>query len=161
MISFQAASRVVLGSPSVPSSKADEVCIKTIGTPHGLGRAVDQHGTVLDMPVHSRRNAKAANTFFRELLKGLDCGPRVIITDKLASDQVTHRTMLRSVEHRRSTYLHNRAQNSHQPTRPREGAMNRLTSPGHAHRFLSAFSGVSPHFRPRRHRLTQSSGVPR
>jgi hypothetical protein len=29
-----------------------------------------------------------------------------------------------------------------------------LTSaPGHAQRFLSAFSGISPHFRPRRHRL--------
>jgi putative transposase len=29
----------------------------------------------------------------------------------------------------------------------------RFTSPGHAQRFLSAFSGISPHFRPRRHRL--------
>ncbi|PZS22479.1 MAG: hypothetical protein DLM61_25915 [Pseudonocardiales bacterium] len=25
---------------------------------------------------------------------------------------------------------------------------------GHAQRFLSSFSGISPHFRPRRHRLT-------
>jgi putative transposase len=32
--------------------------------------------------------------------------------------------------------------------------MKRSTSPGHAQRFLSAFSGISPHFRPRRHRLT-------
>jgi hypothetical protein len=32
--------------------------------------------------------------------------------------------------------------------------MKRFTSPGHAQRFLSAFSGISPHFRPRRHRLT-------
>jgi hypothetical protein len=31
--------------------------------------------------------------------------------------------------------------------------MKRFTSPGHAQRFLSAFSGISPHFRPRRHRL--------
>jgi hypothetical protein len=29
-----------------------------------------------------------------------------------------------------------------------------LRLPGHAQRFLSAFSGISSHFRPRRHRLT-------
>jgi putative transposase len=32
--------------------------------------------------------------------------------------------------------------------------MKRFTSAGHAQRFLFAFSGISPHFRPRRHRLT-------
>jgi putative transposase len=57
------------------------------------------------------------------------------------------------VEHRQSKYLNNRAENSHQPTRQRERAMKRFTSPGHAQRFLSAFSGISPHFRPGRHRL--------
>ena len=31
--------------------------------------------------------------------------------------------------------------------------MKCFTSPGQQ-RFLSAFSGISPHFRPRRHRLT-------
>jgi putative transposase len=57
------------------------------------------------------------------------------------------------VEHRRSKYLNNRAENSHQPTRARERAMKRFTSAGHAQRFLSAFSGISPHFRTRRHLL--------
>ncbi|MCA1671015.1 MAG: DDE-type integrase/transposase/recombinase, partial [Actinobacteria bacterium] len=61
--------------------------------------------------------------------------------------------LLPSVEHRRSKYLNNRAENSHQPTRQRERAMKHFTSPGHAQRFLSAFSGISPHFRPRRHQL--------
>jgi putative transposase len=42
---------------------------------------------------------------------------------------------------------------SHQPTRQRERAMKRFSSPGYAQRSLSAFSGISPHFRPRRHRL--------
>jgi hypothetical protein len=32
--------------------------------------------------------------------------------------------------------------------------MKKFTSPGGAQRFLAAFSGISPHFRPRRHRLT-------
>lgn len=62
--------------------------------------------------------------------------------------------MLASVEHRRSKYLTNRAENSHQPTRQRERAMKRFTSVAHAQRFLSAFSSISPHFRPGRYRLT-------
>jgi len=58
-----------------------------------------------------------------------------------------------SVEHRQSKYLNNRAENSHHPTRQRERAMKGFRSTGGAQRFLSAFSGVSPHFRPRRHLL--------
>jgi hypothetical protein len=38
------------------------------------------------------------------------------------------------VEHRRSTYLNNRAGNSHQPTRQRERAMKKFTSPDRAQR---------------------------
>ncbi|HEX8761685.1 MAG TPA: IS6 family transposase [Pseudonocardiaceae bacterium] len=131
----------------------DEVFIKINGKTHYLWRAVDQDGNVLDILVQSRRNAKAATRFFRKLLTGLRYVPRVLVTDKLASYPVAHRRLMRSVEHRRSKYLNNRAENSHQPTRQRERAMKRFTSPGHAQRFLSAFSGISPHFRPRRHRL--------
>jgi putative transposase len=131
----------------------DEVFIKINGKTHYLWRAVDQHGTVLDILVTSRRDTKAATRFFRKLLKGLRYVPRVLVTDKLASYGVTHRRLMRSVEHRRSKYLNNRAENSHQPTRQRERAMKRFTSPGHAQRFLAAFSGISPHFRPGRHRL--------
>jgi hypothetical protein len=56
-----------------------------------------------------------------------------------------------------STYFapgNNRAENSHQPTRQRERAMKRFKSSRHAQRFLSAFSGISAHFRPRRHLLS-------
>ena len=68
--------------------------------------------------------------------------------------QVAHRGLMLSVEHRRSRYLNNRAENSHQPTRQRERAMKRFKSSRHAQRFLSAFSGISAHFRPRRHLLS-------
>ena len=114
---------------------------------------MDQHGNILDILVTSRRDAKAATRFFRKLLTGLEYVPRVLITDKLGSYGVAHRRLTPSVEHRQSKYLNNRAENSHQPTRQRERAMKRFTSPGHAQRFLSAFSGISPHFRPDRHRL--------
>jgi len=73
------------------------------------------------------------------------------VTDKLASYGVAHRQLMGSVAHRQSRYLNNRAENSHQPTRQRERAMKRFKSVRHAQRFLSAFSGISAHFRPRRH----------
>src|SRR5271168_2490195 len=132
----------------------DEVFVKINGITHYLWRAVDQHGTVLDVLVQSRRNAKAAKRFFRKLLKGLRYLPRVLVTDKLASYGVAHRELMPSVTHRRSKYLNNRAENSHQPTRQRERAMKRFKSVRHAQRFLSAFSGISAHFRPRRHLLS-------
>ncbi len=132
----------------------DEVFLKINGTTHYLWRGVDQDGNVLDILVQSRRNAVAAKRFFRKLLKGLCYAPRVLITDKLASYGVAHRDMMPRVEHRRSRYLNNRAENSHQPTRQKEHAMKKFKSPGHAQRFLAAFSGISSHFRPRRHRLS-------
>ena len=45
--------------------------MKINGTIHYLWRAVDQHGNVLDVLVQSRRNAVAAQKFFRRLLTGL------------------------------------------------------------------------------------------
>ena len=132
----------------------DEVFITINGQRQYLWRSVDQHGNVLDILVTSRRNTKAAARFFRKLLKGLEYVPRVLITDKLASYGAARRRVLRSVEHCQSKYLNNRAENSHQPTRARERAMKKFTSAGHAQRFLSAFSGISPHFRPGRHRLS-------
>jgi putative transposase len=116
-------------------------------------RAVDQDGTVLDILVTSRRDAKASTRFFRKLLKGLAYVPRVLVTDKLGSYQAARRSVLASVEHRQSKYLNNRAENSHQPTRVRERAMKKFSSPGGAQRFLAAFSAISPHFRTRRHLL--------
>jgi putative transposase len=49
------------------------VFITINGKTHYLWRAVDQHGTVLDILVTSRRDAKAATRFFRKLFKGRCC----------------------------------------------------------------------------------------
>src|SRR6476646_5136974 len=132
----------------------DEVFLTINGRRHYLWRAVDQDGNVLDILVQPRRDAKAAKRFFRMLLTKQCRVPRVLVTDKLRSYAVAHRAVMPSVEHRQSRYLNNRAENSHQPTRQRERAMKRFRSARHAQRFLSAFSGISPHFRPRRHLLS-------
>jgi putative transposase len=79
---------------------------------------------------------------------------RVLVTDKLKSYGTAHRKLMPSVEHRSHKGLINRAENSHQPTRQREHAMKGFRSPGREQKFLSAFSQISPHFRPRRHLLS-------
>ncbi len=108
----------------------DEVFIKINGKIHYLWRAVDQHGNVLDILVQSRRNTTAAKMFFRRLLQGLEYVPRVVVTDKLTSYGAAHRIVMPSVEHRKSEYLNNRAENSHQPTRARERATDHVASLG-------------------------------
>ncbi|MGW3661011.1 IS6 family transposase [Streptomyces sp. NPDC005151] len=132
----------------------DEVFIKVNGELKYLWRAVDQDGNVLDILVQNRRDKAAARRFFRRLMKKARVVPRVIVTDKLRSYGAAHREVMPSVEHRSHKGLNNRAENSHQPTRQRERAMKGFRSAGGAQRFLSAFSGISPHFRPRRHLLT-------
>jgi putative transposase len=129
----------------------DEIFIKINGEQKYLWRAVDQDGNVLDILVQNRRDKAAARRFFRRLMKRTGAVPRVIVSGKLRSYKAAHREVMPSVEHRQSKYLNNQAENSHQPTRQRERAMKGFRSVGGAQRFLSAFSGISPHFRPRRH----------
>jgi putative transposase len=132
----------------------DEVFIRIQGELHYLWRAVDQDGIVLDILVQSRRDAGAAKRFFRRLLKGLRYVPRVLITDKLGSYSAAKRELLPDVDHRKSRYLNNRAENSHRPTRRRERQMQRFKSPSQAQCFLSAHAFIYGHFHPRRHRTT-------
>ncbi|MGW3658806.1 IS6 family transposase [Streptomyces sp. NPDC005151] len=132
----------------------DEVFVKINGELKYLWRAVDADGNVLDILVQGRRDKAAARRFFRTLLKKTCSVPRVVVTDKLRSYGAAHREVMPSVEHRSHKGLNNRAENSHRPTRQRERAMKGFRSVRGAHRFLSAFSGISPHFRPRRHLMT-------
>ncbi|MGW9121574.1 IS6 family transposase [Streptomyces sp. NPDC055663] len=132
----------------------DEVLIKINGEQKSLWRAVDADGTVLDILVQNRRDTAAARRFFRKLLKKTCSVPRVVVTDKLRSYGAAHRDVMPSAEHRSHKGLNNRAENRHQPTRQRERAMKGFRSTGGAQQFLAAFSGISPHFRPRRHLMT-------
>ncbi|MFF8619129.1 IS6 family transposase [Streptomyces sp. NPDC015350] len=132
----------------------DEVFVKINGERKYLWRAVDADGTVLDILVQGRRGKAAARRFFRRLLEGIGAVPRVIITDQLRSYHAAHPEVIPSVEHRPRKGLNNRAENSHQPTRQRARTMKGFRSTAGAQRFLSASSGIPPHFRPRRHLMT-------
>jgi putative transposase len=132
------------------------VVISIAGRKHWLWRAVDQHGTVLDILVQSRRNTKAATRFFRKLLKGLCYVPRVIVTEKLGSYGAAKREILPGVEHRQSRYLNNRCEVSHQPTRRQERHMRRFKSARQAQQFLATHTPIHNHFQLRRHHHSAS-----
>jgi putative transposase len=121
----------------------DEVVISIAGKKHWLWRAVDQAGFVLDVLVQTRRDKKAAKRLLRKLLKKQGRAPRVLITDKLKSYAAAKREIMPGVEHRQHKGLNNRAENSHQPTRPRERIMKRFNSPRQVQRFLSIHDQVA------------------
>ncbi|PWI05969.1 IS6 family transposase [Streptomyces sp. NWU339] len=132
----------------------DEVFVRINGVRQYRWRAVDADGTVPGLLVQGRRDAAAARRFFRKLLTKTCSVPRVIVTDQLRPCGTAHRELMPSVGHRSHRGLNNGAENSHRPTRQRERAMTGFRSAGGAQRFLAAFRGISPHVRPRRHRMT-------
>ena len=131
----------------------DELFVNIQGKRHYLWRAVDQDGDVIDILVQRYRNARAANRFFRILLKGQGTVPWRLVTDKLRSYSAAHREALPSVTHDTQQYANNRAEVSHQPTRQRERQMRRFKSPGQAQRFLAVHGVVQNLFRLGRHHL--------
>ena len=137
----------------------DEVFVKIGGKQVYLWRAVDEHGQVLDILVQEKRDADAAEYFFRQLLATVKEPPERIITDKLGSYSAAKAKMpeLQGVEHlqvRSSARLNNRVEQSHQPTRQRERRMQGFPTIDSAQRLLSTFSRVCNHFRLRRHLLS-------
>ena len=131
----------------------DEVFVTINGRRQYLWRAVDQDGDVIDILVQSRRNRRAAERFFRKLLKNQGKVPFRLVTDKLKSYSAALRTIMPSVNHDTERYANNRAEVSHQPTRQRERQMRRFKSPAQTQRFLSVHGLVLNLFRLARHRL--------
>ena len=117
----------------------DELFVNIRGEQHYLWRAVDQDGDVIDILVQARRDRRAAERFFRKLLKGQGHEPRRLVTDKLRSYAAAHRTIMPSV--------------SHEPTRQRERQMRRFKSSAQAQRFLSVHGITQNLFRVGRHLL--------
>ena len=135
----------------------DEVFIRINGQQQYLWRAVDQTGEVIDILVQSRRDQRAAERFFRRLLRVKGKEPFRIITDKLRSYSAAMRTILCGAAHSTERYANNRAEASHQPTRQRERQMRRFKSAGQAQRFLSLHGVVENLFRVARHLLSSTN----
>jgi putative transposase len=131
----------------------DELFVNIRGQQHYLWRAVDQDGDVIDILVQPRRDRRAADRFFRKLLKGQGREPRRMVTDKLRSYAAAHRAIMPSVTHDTSQYANNRAEVSHEATRQRERGMRRFKSVAQAQRFLSVHGVTQNLFRVGRHLL--------
>ncbi len=72
--------------PYIPDKwHLDEVVVTIKKQQYYLWRAVDAEGNVLDVLLQRQRDTKAAERFFRKLLKKQGFVPRVIVTDKLKS----------------------------------------------------------------------------
>ena len=103
----------------------DEVFVRINGETHYLWRAVDHEGEVLEVFATKRRDRRAALKLLKRTMKRYG-GPQVIVTDRLRSYGDAMKDM--GIEDRQlcGQWLNNRAENSHQPFRRREGAMARF-----------------------------------
>ena len=135
----------------------DEVFIRINGQQRYLWRAVDQDGDVIDILVLPHRNQRAAERFFRKLLRGQGSEPLRIITDQSRSYSAAMRSIFSNVTHSMERYANNRVEASHQPTRQRERQIRRFKSARQAQRFLSLHDAVRNLFRVGRHLLRSSN----
>lgn len=139
----------------------DKVFVTLRGEPYVLWRAVDEHGTELDILVQKRRDKAAAKRFFKRVLRSNPV-PRKIVTDQLRSYPAAKAEIpeLANVKHvfvKAAARLNNRAENSHQPTRERERRMRGFRDPEPTQKFLSTYGPIRQHFALKRHQLRASA----
>ena len=123
----------------------DEVFVKINGETHYLWRAVDHEGEVLESYVTKRRNRKAALKFLRKSMKRHG-RPEVLVTDKLRSYGAAMKVIGNANKQETGRWLNNRGENSHQPFRRRERAMQGFRSMGSLQKFVAAHASVHNHF---------------
>ena len=134
-----------------------EIYTKINGKMVYLWRAVDDEGTVLDVVVQKRRNAKAATRLLRKLLRNQGIKPTRIVTDRLGSYGAALKLLdlkrLQDVGGRKN----NRAECSHVPIRRRERKSQKFRSMQNAQKLLSAHGQIYNLFNYRRHLISRKS----
>ena len=128
----------------------DEVFVRINGETHYLWRAVDHEGEVLEVFVTKRRNRNAALRFLRKAMKRYG-RPEVIVTDRLRSYRAAMKVIGNAERQVTGRWLHNRAENSHQPFRRRERAMVKFRSAKSLQKFTSIHASVHNLFNQERH----------
>ena len=132
----------------------DEVYLKIDGRMVYLWRAVDAKGEVLDVLAQSKRAKRAALKLMRKLLRKYAVVPERLVTDDLRSHRAATLDLGIDHLHDRGRWKNNRAENSHQPTRPRERKMQRFKSARSAQKFLSTHAAVYNTLNVQRHLST-------
>jgi putative transposase len=134
----------------------DEVFVRINGETHYLWRAVDHEGKVLESYVTKRRDRKAALKFLRKSMKRHG-QPNVIVTDKLRSYGAAMKIIGNSGKQETGRWLNNRCENSHQPFRRRELAMQRFRLMRTLQKFASVHASIHNHFNQERHLYSRNN----
>jgi putative transposase len=142
--------RVQYGSYSNWRWHLDEVFVRINGVPHYLWRAVDHEGEVLEVYASKRRDRRAALRFLKRVMKRYG-RPKAIVTDRLKSYRAAMNVIGNGSVQECGRWLNNRAENSHQPFRRREGAMSRFRDIRSLQKFASAHASIFNHFNFDRH----------
>jgi transposase, IS6 family len=93
--------------------RVDETYTRVQGRWTYIYRAIDQDGQVIDAYFSTRRNAAAAETFFRRAIDETGVTPTRVTTDKAKCYPPALRAVLPDVEHRTSKYLNNGMERDH------------------------------------------------
>ena len=128
----------------------DEVFVKINGKLCYLWRAVDHEGEVLETVVTAKRDKAAALKFLKRIMKKYG-RPRSVVTDGLCSYPAAMKEIGNADRHKVGRRLNNRAENSHQPFRRRERAMQLFRSAKTLQKFSSVQAQVRNHFNQPRH----------
>jgi putative transposase len=128
----------------------DEVFVKINGETHYLWRAVDHEGEVLEVFATKRRDRKAALQFLKRAMKRYG-QPKVIVTDRLRSYRAAMNVIGNAADQECGRWLNNRAENSHQPFRKREGAMSKFRDLKTLQKFASIHASIHNLFNLDRH----------
>jgi len=128
----------------------DEVFVKINGATHYLWRAVDHEGEVLEVFATKRRDRRAALKFLKRTMKRYG-RPQSIVTDRLPSYGAAMKVIGIVERQLCRRWLNNRAENSHQPFRRREGAMAKFRDIKTLQKFTAAHASIYNHFNQDRH----------
>ena len=77
--------------------------------------------------------------------------PKVVVTDQLRSYRAAMNVIGNGADQEVGRWLNNRAENSHQPFRRREGAMSKFRDIKTLQKFSSAHASIHNHFNLDRH----------
>ena len=105
----------------------DEAFVKVNGKLCYLWRAVDHEGEVLEAVVTAKRDKAAALKFLKRIMKKYG-RPLSVVTDGLCSHPAAMKEIGNADRQEAGRRLNNRAENSHQPFRRRERAMQQFRS---------------------------------
>src|ERR1700722_5298280 len=132
----------------------DEVFVKVNGKLCYLWRAVDHESEVLEAVVTAKRDKAAARKLLKRIMKKYG-RPRTIVTDRLRAYPATMQEIGAADRHEVGERLNNRAENSHQPFRRRERAMQQFRSMKTLQKFSSVHAQVHNQFNQERHLVTR------